>query len=103
MKRKHKRKEEIKVPVKEYTPAESAQVLKKQFIRQEDFFKLIGRQSEQNRQLYLVIKEHIKKDLSSKGKRLPDSKHLPLGLVLDYLADYGITREAILDNAKQFK
>lgn len=89
--------------VEQYEPKESAEILKKQFIRQDDFFKLIGRKSDQNRIMFLEIKEQIKKDLAEKGKRLPDSKHLPLGLVLDYLKDYGITRESILENAQAFK
>ena len=86
-----------------YQPKDSAEVLKKQFIRQEDFFKLIGRKSEENRKMYIEIKKEIKKHLEARGKCLPDAHHLPIGLVLDYLKDYGITREAILENARAFK
>ena len=42
-----------------YQPKDSAEVLKKQFIRQEDFFKLIGRKSEENRKMYIEIKKEI--------------------------------------------
>lgn len=86
-----------------YEPKDSMKILKKTFINQEEFFVLIGKKTENNRQMFLRIREEIKKDLNSKGKRLPDTRHLPLGLVLDYLKDYGITRETILDNAKHFK
>ena len=86
-----------------YEPKDSMKILKKTFINQEEFFVLIGKKTENNRQMFLQIREEIKKDLNSKGKRLPDTRHLPLGLVLDYLKDYGITRETILDNAKHFK
>ena len=87
----------------EYDPKESAKILKKQFILQEEFFILIGRKCVGNQKMFNEIKECIKKDLAEKGKSLPDSRHLPLGLVLDYLKDYGITREAILENAGVFK
>ena len=89
--------------VEHYEPKESAAILKKQFIRQEDFFILIGRKCEEHRKMYIEIKKCIKKDLEEKGKSLPDSRHLPIGLVLDYLKDYGITRESILENARAFK
>ena len=86
-----------------YEPKESVNVLKKQFIHQEDFYKLLGRKCEQHRLMYIEIKNEIKKDLQAKNKSLPDSRHLPIGLVFDYLKDYGITREAILENARAFK
>lgn len=83
----------------EYEPKESAKVLKKQFIDQTDFFKLLGRKCESHQKMYIKIKECIKKDLDEKGKNLPDCRHLPLGLVMEYLKDYGITRESILESA----
>ena len=83
----------------DYEAKESAKVLKKQFIDQSDFFKLLGRKCESHQKMYIEIKECIKKDLESKSKSLPDSRHLPLGLVLEYLKDYGITRESILASA----
>lgn len=91
------------VTVVQYEPKESLDALKKQFIRQEDFYKLLGRKCEQHRLMFMTIKEEIKKDLQVKGKCLPDSRHLPIGLVFDYLKDYGITRETILENARAFK
>ena len=84
----------------EYEPKESAKVLKKQFIDQSDFFKLLGRKCESHQKMYNKIKGEIKKDLESKSKSLPDSRHLPLGLVLEYLQDFGITRESILESAR---
>ena len=87
----------------EYDPKESVEILKKQFILQEDFYKLVGRKCVGNQKMFNEIKESIKKDLKEKGKSLPDSRHLPIGLVFDYLKDYGITREAILENARAFK
>jgi hypothetical protein len=83
----------------EYDPKESVKILKKQFILQEEFFILVGRKCVGNQQMFNEIKKCIKKDLESKGKSLPDSRHLPLGLVLEYLKDYGITRESILESA----
>ena len=47
--------------VEHYEPKESAAILKKQFIRQEDFFKLIGRKCEEHRKMYIEIKKCIKK------------------------------------------
>lgn len=85
--------------VAEYEPKESVKILKKQFIRQEDFYILLGRKCEAHQKMYNKIKGEIKKDLESKSKSLPDSRHLPLGLVLEYLKDYGITRESILESA----
>lgn len=85
---------------KYYEPKESIKILKKHWINQKDFYVLIGKENESIRQLFIAMKEQIKKDLSDKGKLLPDNRHLPIGLVLDYLKDYGITRESILENAK---
>ena len=53
--------------------------------------------------MFKEIKLKIKKDLAEKGKRLPDSDHVPLNLVLDYLKDYGITRKSVLTTAEAFK
>ena len=83
----------------EYDPKESVKILKKQFILQEEFFILIGRKCVGNQKMFNEIKGAIKKDLAEKGKSLPDARHLPLGLVLEYLKDYGITRESILESA----
>ena len=83
----------------EYDPKESVKILKKQFILQEEFFILVGRKCVGNQKLFNEIKECIKKDLEKMNKSLPDKRHLPLGLVLEYLKDYGITRESILESA----
>lgn len=85
--------------VVEYEPKESVKILKKQFINQTEFFVLIGKKSEAHQKLFNQIKECIKKDLEKMNKSLPDKRHLPLGLVLKYLEDYGVTRESILESA----
>lgn len=89
--------------VKRFEPEESKNVLKKSFINLSDFYILLGKQCEQNRQMFKEIKQQIKKDLAEKGKRLPDSDYVPLNLVLDYLRDFGITRKSILTTAEVFK
>lgn len=89
--------------VKHFEPIESKDILKKPFINLTDFYKLMGKQCEQYRLMFKEIKLKIKKDLAEKGKRLPDSDHVPLNLVLDYLKDYGITRKSVLTTAEAFK
>lgn len=69
------------------------EVLKKTFIKLDDFYILMGKKSESIRKLFINIRIAIVEKLSKVGKRLPDSKHLPLSLVLEYLSDYGITKE----------
>jgi len=86
-----------------YEPAESKDILKKTFINQNDFYILLGRKCEQNRLLFLEIKAKIKEDLAKNGKRLLDSRHIPLNRALEYLKDYGISRKGILSNAEAFK
>jgi hypothetical protein len=53
--------------------------------------------------MFKEIKLKIKNDLAKKGKRLPDSDHVPLNLVLDYLKDFGITRKSVLATAAAFE
>ena len=89
--------------VKRFEPSESKDILKKSFINLTDFYILLGKQCEQNRLMFKEIKLKINNDLAEKGKRLPDSDHVPLNLVLDYLKDFGITRKSVLATAAAFE
>ena len=66
------------------------EILKQKFINRKDFIDLLGLEGRKSSEFYSTIRDEIKKELDTKGLRLPDKYHIPLDLVLKHLKQYGI-------------
>ena len=68
----------------------TVEILKQKFINRKDFIDLLGLEGRKGSEFYSTIRDEIKKELDTKGLRLPDKYHIPLDLVLKHLKQYGI-------------